>query len=82
MRALEERLRKQRGARQQVEEHLKDLFRDFQGARADADALRQQCADGDAEKAELQGRLRECERSLISLQARRRTPLPALPPRG
>lgn len=70
VRALEERLRKQRGARQQVEEHLKGLFRDFQAARGDADALRQRCADSDGEKAELQGRLHECERRLISLQVR------------
>ena len=68
VRALEERLRKQRGARQQLEEHLKGLFRDFQAARGTADALRQRCAAGDDEKAALRARLQECEHSLISLQ--------------
>lgn len=68
VRALEERVRKQRSARQQLEEHLKGLFRDFQAARGTADALRQRCAAGDDEKAALRARLQECEHSLISLQ--------------
>eukprot|EP00892_Ulva_mutabilis_P002352 jgi/Ulvmu1/12117/UM084_0043.1 len=70
VRALEERLRKQRGARQQLEDHLKSLFRDYQAVRADAEGLRQRGREAEEEKGELRGRLHECERCLVSLQER------------
>lgn len=71
-RGLEERLRKERAARQQLEDHLKSLFRDYQAARADAEGLRGQCAAAEEEKSQLRRRLQECERSLVCLQVRLR----------